>query len=129
MTRTIPTPDPQRSYLNALEDAIDAACVACQEAQFDRDEIEACFPAFNEETGRAGYESVVFYGDHWDNGYDDPEEFREIVQMVGGRDLQYKIEEAERTLANLNSLLSPPDPCDCGSGRSYETCDCPDPRN
>lgn len=110
MSNPVSVPDPQHVMLDALNDAIDEAVARCHDDGHSRDDIDACFPAFNEETGRAGYESVVFDGDPYEAGYDDPEEYREIVMMVGARDLDIKITEARTTLNNLNELLCPRHP-------------------
>lgn len=108
MSRRIQEPDPQHVMLDALNEAIDTAAAACEKAGIDRYEIESCWPDLNEETGHRGYQSVVFDGDPYEAGYDDPDEYREIVMAVGARDLDIKIEEAKKTLRNLNDLLDPP---------------------
>jgi hypothetical protein len=93
--------------LDALNDAIDQACEALHNAGVDRYEIESCFPQYNEDTRTRGYQSVVFTSDDfYEMG--DYDEAMETVMLVGARDLQYKIEEAQRTLRNLNDLLDPP---------------------
>lgn len=107
MSNRVNEPDPQHAMLDALNEAIDEACARLDKMDgITSDDIQGCFPSFNEELGYAGYQSVCFTGDDL-AGYD-PDEAYDIVMAVGSRDLDIKINEARTTLRNLNDLLDPP---------------------
>jgi hypothetical protein len=73
--------DPQHLHLDALMEDIGRAI---DEGAIAQDNIEYIY--------EREPESHVFYGADLDGAYDDPEEAREIVMMVGGRDLDAKIQ-------------------------------------
>lgn len=84
-------PDPQHAYLDALyKQATD---------QLDEDEL-----AYGFETEP---ESHVFISSECDEpygGFDDPEEYRDVVLQVGSRDLDAKIKHWERILTQSEAI-------------------------
>jgi hypothetical protein len=87
----MPLPDPQLAYYDAL--------IAAAEKQLDADAFE--WAASTEP------ESHDFYGGSYENGYDDPDEYRATVLEIGARDVAGKIEHWESAIASADDPSVP----------------------